>query len=306
MILIDDGAGSSSLISHPPLSTLALLCRLPSPPLSDARADIAFTGCGPDSSTIRICIEVKKETELTAALKSGRFQATQLPAMLALYDVRWLLVITGQRRENPDTGALQVRRYIPDPTDSSPTPARIWVWIDWMVDGRTVAANYVTNFLSSPSFCEYKDDRGEGVRYHMVFDEKQAAKWIGDLYHIWQRPYESHKSMRVLDRSGNQNGMTDQAVRSKLRSLHDPRLNDPMFAQRVRIASSLPGVSYHRAVEMAAHFPSGQKMVSPMCTCGDGLSDEERRVREKGEEKRWMEVDKVGKGISEQIGKAVR
>lgn len=296
MILIDDGKGSSSLLSHPPLNTLGMLCRLPSPPFSDARADVAFTGCGPDQSTVQVGVEVKKETELISALKTGRLQATQLPALLTLYDIRWLLIITGQRRENPDTGSLQVRRYV----DAQP------VWVDWTADGRTVAANYVTSFLSSPSFCEFKDDWGEGVRYHMVFGEKEAAKWIGDLYHIWQRPYESHKSMRVLDRSGNQNGLTDQAVRAKLRSLSDPRLNDPGFAQRVRIASSLPGVSYARAMEMAGHFPSGQAMISPMCTCGEGLSEEERREREKGEEKRWREVSKVGKGIAEQIGKAVR
>lgn len=296
MILIDDGTGSSSLISHPPLSSLGILCRLSSPPLSDARADIAFDGCGPDSSTIRVGIEVKHETELISALKSGRFQATQLPALLYLYDIRWLIILTGQRRPNPTTGVLQVRRYI----DGNP------VWIDWAIDGTTVSSDYTTNFLSSPSFCEFKDDRGEGVRYHMVFGEKEAARWIGNLYHIWQRPYESHKSMRVLDRSGNQNGLTDQAVRTKLRSLHDPRLNDPKFMARVRIASSLPDISYHRAVAMAERFESGQAMLSPMCTCGEGLTNDERREREKGEERAWQEVDKVGKVIAARIGKAVR
>jgi len=133
MILVDDGGGSSSLLSYPPLNTLGMLCRLPSPPLSDARADIAFTGCGPDSSTIQVGIESKTEVGLISDLKSGRLQATQLPALLTLYDIRWLLILTGSRRENPDTGALQVKRYIPNPSNPSPDAPKIPAWIDWMI-----------------------------------------------------------------------------------------------------------------------------------------------------------------------------
>lgn len=302
MILIDEGQGSSSLLSHPPLDTLGVLCRLPSPPFSEARADIAFTGCGPDPSTpILIGIEVKEETELADALETGRLQATQLPALMHLYDVRWLLVITGTRRRNPQTGTLQHLKSV------QIAGKRERVWVDWAPSNRRpVQYDYVSNFLCSPSFTQYRDAQGEGVRHHLVYDKAEAAHWIGQRYLSWQRPYASHTSMRVLDRSGNQNGLTEAQVRARLEALHDPRIADPRFVQRVRTASSLPGVSYDRAIRLAEWFGSVQEMVSPMCTCAEGESEEERVVREREEERKWREVPGIGKGIAGNFGKAVR
>lgn len=290
MILIDSAQGSSSLLSHPPLDRLAVSCRLPSTPHSGARADVYFDGCGPDGAIIRIGIEVKEVCELAAALETGRFQATQLPAMLELYDVRWLLVITGSHRRNPATGALQILRTVQGTKG----------WFDFVIGTRTVQFSYVHKFLISPAFTQYKDENGEGVRTHMVYSMREAAEWIGDLYDVWQRPYSSHKSMQKLDRSGNRNGLTEQAVRTKLRSLHDPRLDDEKFAQRVRTASSLPGVSYTRAVGLAAQFDSVQKLISPGCVC------EVTEERSKAEEKEWSKADKIGKVIAKDIGRAVR
>lgn len=294
MILVDSAESSASLLSYPPLDRLGAACRLPSTPHSDARADVYFDGCGPDGAIVRIGIEVKEVRELAAALDTGRFQATQLPAMLELYDVRWLVVVTGSHRRNPSTGALQTLRTIK--VDGKMQK----VWLDFMLGTRTVQFSYVHRFLASPAFTQYKDENGEGIRTHMVYSEREAAEWIGDLYDIWQRPYESHKSMQVLDRSGNRNGLTENAVRTRLRSLHDARLDDPKFAQRVRTASSLPGVSYTRAIGLASQFNSVQKMISPACVCE--VTEERCRL----EEKEWSKADKIGKIIAKDIGRAVR
>lgn len=291
MILIDDGPGSASLASHPPLDELSLLCRLPSPPFSEARADFEFLGSGPNNTTLKIGGEVKDETEFAASLDTGRFQATQAPALLYLYHIRWLVIITGSNRANPKTGVLQVRRQL---------PSGLWGWIDWSASGRTVAYSMVHNFLSSPSFTEYKDESGEGIRHVTVYDKARAAQWIANLYHTWQRRYEDHASMKVLDRSGNRNGLTEQDAKARMRALHDPRMQDPRFVQRVRLASALPGISYHRAVALAEEFSSGQELISPMCTCA------RTPEREMEEEKRWKRADKIGKGLAREIGKAVR
>lgn len=304
MILLDEGLGSSSLLSYPPLSSLALLCRLPSPPFSDARADFSFTGRGPDSTPISIGGEVKKLTELAGALRTGRLQATQLPALLHLYDVRWLLIITGSSRRNPETGALQTLRTIAQGQGEKKEKVRAWA--DWDLAGDTIPYNYVSRFLSSPSFTQFKDENGEGVHVWSVYDEREAAAWIGDLWELWQREYETHSSMRVLDRSGNQNGHTEADVRKKLKALHDPRFQDPKFAQRVRTFSSLPNISYARAIAMAEEFESVQKGISPLCTCRVEAPEEEVRKWRKLEEKQWERVRGVGRGIAAEIGKAVR
>jgi hypothetical protein len=309
MILIDTGNGSSSLLQYPPLSTLGIPCILPSPPNSSTRTDVSFTGNGPSGSTLRIGIEVKKLTELVGALDTGRLQATQLPGLMALYDIRWLLIVTGSSRRNPKSGTLQTRRRAQN--------GEGWEWCDWTHGsrGKTYAYSYFQKFLLSPSFTEYKDASGEGIRFDKVYDLSEAAYWIGDLYETWQKPYHRHSSMRVLDRSGNQNGLTESTIRAKLSSLHDPRLHDAKFAQRVRTASSLPGVSYSRAVALAESTESVQKMISPLCKCKEKMGEEERREWEEREDRVWSEVKTEDQdtrkkrrfgSIGKEIGKAVR
>jgi len=301
MILVDSAAGSSPLLQHPPLDTLGIPAKLPSPPFSDSRADIFFEGNGPDGRLLKIGVETKKITEFVTSLLSGRLQATQIPALLYLYDIRWILILTGTSRRNPVSGVLQTRRKI----KSS------WEWLDWTATGRTIQYSYIDRFLMSPSF------QSLGIGYDRVWGEKEAAAWIGDLYEVWQKPYHRHSSMKVLDRSGNQNGLSAQAIRSvSLRerlqsSSPDPRLQDPSFAQRVRSASSLPGMSYTRSVALAEAFPSVQALISPACKCREnGLIDEVE------EEAKWSEVKttdsetgkqrRLGKSLAKEIGRAVR
>lgn len=306
MILVDSGSGSSSLLSYPPLSSIGILTRLPSPPQSETRTDVAFDGCGPLNSTIKVGIEVKEIGELITSLSTGRLQATQLPGLLQLYDIRWLCIV-GEWRRHRASGNLQIRR--------------LWKgkkqWFDCRgpgKDGSPVSASYLDKFLCGPSFTQYTDQSGEGVRTWCVPDLEECAQWIGDLYSSWQEPYESHTSMRVLDRSGNQNGLTDLSIKQRMRQLHDPRLQDPHFAQKVRTASSLPGVSYTRAIALAETFPSVQSMISPLCTCDVTLDQEEEMDRRRREDREWSSIQvedgkgkkrKLGK-VGEQIGETVR
>jgi hypothetical protein len=308
VIQIDSAAGSSSLLDYAPLSSLATASILPSPPFSDTRADVYFDGYGP-SGIVRVGIEVKRLTELVSALDDGRFQATQLPGLMYCYDIRWLLIVTSGTRRSPTSGLLQTSKKVKGD----------WTWLDWDKPGRTFPYSYVDRFLCSPSFALLRDDTGEGIRYDRVFDYQAAAYWIADLYHEWQKPFSSHSSMRVLDRSGNSGagGQSPRSLASRLSS--ESRMRDPTFAHRVRAASGcFPHVSYTRAVALAEHFSSVQEMIAPACTCRDrenaSPNDLARMAAE--EERIWAEVRtkdqdtgkerRMGKKLAQEWGKAVR
>ena len=308
MILIDDGAGSQNLLRYPPLDTLGVLARLPSPPHSDTRADASFTGRGPSNRSVEIGIETKLIDEFCTSLSTGRLQATQLPGLLELYDVRWLCII-GEWRRDCETGKLQSRKK--------------WKgrhhWFDCIgQSGNPVPYSYMSRFLSGPAFTQFKDDLGDGVHIWFARDYEECAAWLGDLYLLWQEPYESHSSMRVLDRSGNAEGLsekticrriTKQIAKQRLTGLTDPEMRDPDFRQRVRVAASLPSISYHRAVALASRFASPQELINPACTCRNGLSLGELAEREHREDEIWSSV-KVGNrrlgSIGREIGQAVR
>lgn len=306
MIQVDSAAGSSSLLDYAPLSSLATASILPSPPFSDTRADVYFDGYGP-SGILRIGIEVKRFTEFASSISDGRLQATQLPGLMYCYDIRYILIITGMSRRSPTTGVIQTRQRVKGE----------WTWLDWDKPGRTLAYSFVDRFLLSPAFTLLRDNTGEGVRVDRVFDYQAAAYWIADLYHEWQKPFNSHSSMRVLDRSGNSGagGQSPRSLTSRLSS--ESRMRDPTFAHRVRAASGVfPHVSYTRAVALAEHFGSVQEMVAPACKCREDLSTDDLASMAAKEERTWAEVRtkdqdtgkerRMGKKLAEEWGKAVR
>lgn len=298
MIFIDDAAGSHTLIKHPPLNdrSIARLSRLPIPPkpLPESRADFMFEGIGPDELPISIGGEVKELTEAYDALGTGRLQATQIPGLLAIYDVQWLVIIAGRHRPNPDTGSLQTWRR----TNHG------WGWVDWQPGGkkRPIAWSYLFNFLGGPEFLKL------GINSVILPDKETVACWIYSQYCLWQRDYKSHKSMRTLDRSGSRSKSEAGAVGDKRETvnsagerfvgLSDPRMSNEKFRRRVAVAAALPDVRYERAIALAGEFGSVREMINPGCTCGGG--------DEKEEEKRWAKVKSVGKVIAARIGKAIR
>ncbi len=223
-ILVDDRAGSKDLVKHPPLDTLGQLCRLHS-------GDVCFQGNG-SAGPVLVGIEVKSVLDLLASLNTGRLQATQLPRMMADYDVNWLLYY-GTYRPNPKSGALQIRKRV---KGRGPVP----VWVDYSIGAKVVPYGYHEAFLVSPSFTQ------TGVLSKRVFDLAEAAYWIGVLYRTWQRPYSSHKSMRTFDKS---------------REVSVPGM-DTKTEVRAKMCSAWPGVGYEKAVAIAMHFTSARAMVN--------------------------------------------
>lgn len=285
MILIDDGAGSGSsstsrtpgqdLISHTPLSnpSVAMLGRLPSPSWSDTRADAMFCGNGPDGRNLKVGIEVKKWTELLSSLDTGRLQATQLPGLVELYDIRFL-VHYGPYQPNPDTGNIQALRKRGDS----------WVWVDFQPGSsnanggraRTYSYGYLSRFLCSPQFLSM------GITSVRVSSIAEAAWWIGETYAEWTKPWSHHKSIgEALDRTSAPSPIS-------LRAHEDPKMQ-----QCIQVASTFPNIRYRRAVAMAEHFQgSTRAMVN---ATAEELASVKVKDKETGKER------KLGKSLAMQI-----
>lgn len=95
-LYIDTRAGSNKLLDY-----FDGECR---PSLLES-GDVAFFGVGPGNTDWYIGIEYKTLDDFCASMKSGRFTGTQLPAMLRIYDVCFV-IIEGIGFLDRNTGSL--------------------------------------------------------------------------------------------------------------------------------------------------------------------------------------------------------
>lgn len=214
-MLVDDRTGSRDLMGYEPVRSVGLLCRLDS-------ADVAITGNGPDGP-ILVGIEVKSVWDVLNSANTGRLQATQIPAMLATYDVNWLLYYGGHRAGR--NGILEVQRR--------------GKWEPVKLGSRPVPYGYLEAMLIDISTV--------GVSVHRALDVAEASAWLGVLYRWWSKPWDKHHGMRTLDKSRGISlmpGMTAEVL------------------QMTKVAAALPGVGFERAVAAANHFDSVQDMIN--------------------------------------------
>lgn len=212
---IDDRAGSIDLMQHEPLLSTAEICRLDS-------GDAMILGDGPDGPLL-VGVEVKSIYDLIGSMQTGRLQATQLPALISTYDVRWLLVY-GSYGPGPG-GLLQIYGK------RGPQKFRL--------GRRPVPYGYVEAFLC--------DVAAVGVRVKNVPSSYAAAQWVGILHRWWSKPWSKHKGLRSFDNSHSVSLMPSMDSQTHFRAC---------------VASQLPGVGYERAVAAAKHFPSIEAMVA--------------------------------------------
>lgn len=212
---IDDRAGSIDLVQHEPILSTAEICRLDS-------GDAMILGCGPNSTPLLVGVEVKSIYDLIHSIQTGRLQATQLPALISTYDVRWLLIY-GSYGPGPG-GTLQIY--------GSRGPRR------FNLGSRPIPYGYVEAFLL--------DVVAIGVSVKNVPSSYAAAQWLGVLHRWWSKDWSKHKGLRAFDRSQSVSLM--------------PGMDDDMHF-RACVASQLPGVGFERAVSAAAHFHSVTDMM---------------------------------------------
>lgn len=269
----DDGKSKTCTTCH---DTGRTLSTLPS-------GDVAFIGNG-SSSDISIGVEIKEITELLSSLISGRLQDTQMRGMINDYDSghRWILSY-GRYRPSPVDGMIQ--------TYKEGHSTRRAGWYTFKIktkdkSGKLIEKTVPYGFLEAFKCCSAKEHGFDFVR---VEDIIEAAQWIGVLYRTWTRPYHTHKSMQVFDKS--------QDVRSKLRKElteervkagqcqfhvqgrinHNNNDSDKRLMDRAAVFSQFPGLGYDRSVAAAKHFT----------TIKDGVN---ATVDE------WAEVEVVTKG----------
>jgi len=140
--------------------------------------DIAFFGNGPEDSPVwYIGIEYKKLDDVVACIKSGRFTGTQLPGMMRLYDVSFLL-IEGIPKSDEDGQLISYRgRNI---TYRMGLPYQAY-----------------DNFLTSIAL--FSALFGKPCIVKLVASEREAVKVIRDQYLLFQKNWDEHKAISRPD-----------------------------------------------------------------------------------------------------------
>jgi hypothetical protein len=256
--LLDDQTGSPELALHEPVRSLLSPCKscdgtptlksqrqgIFAPPPKHCKpcrgtgrrlttldaGDVAFSGNGPDGQVL-IGIEVKKLPELVGSLDTNRLSAIngQLERMLDLYYQSWVLY-HGVYRPDLTTGNLQTPQHVgPGRAGSRDT-----IWTDLPHRGKPVSCAYVDGFFASPSYTL------GGFQSHHSYNIKEAAWWIGVLYHCWNVTWKSHKSRKTIHRPA--------------RPQMSFRPTDPLTLRRLVVLSGFPGIGYARAAALLARF----------------------------------------------------
>ncbi len=216
-ILIDDRKGSAELIYYKSLIDISELTRLQFGDVMIMGADNGRNGL------TTVGVEVKSVRDMVSSIATGRLQSTQIPGMLALYDVSWVLV-HGEYRCGPQ-GQLQI--------------VRKGKWWTCPNGRRPTVYGYLESFL-----CTLAET---GIHVKTVPSMEQAAHWIACLHRWHQKPPDKHRGMHTFDNSRN--------------IVKLPSMSDALY-RRAKVASALPGLGYERAVKVARHFQSINQMMS--------------------------------------------
>jgi hypothetical protein len=243
MILIDDRSGSKDLYSptlYPQLHSLSSLTQINNS-AGKPVGDICFEGSGPNHATYTIGIEIKSlgvcdgvlgKSDMLSSIQSGRLQGVdgQLDRMHAEFDVVWVLTYGTYRESFYPPMNTNILEY-PDP--------RTRQWKPFTFGNpssqRYIPSSYLHKFIFSISRPPLS------ILYHHAHTKSNAASWIIDLYHWWQKPYESHRCMRTFNTSMDSLPLIDPSIPSHI-------------LQLARFAAQYPGVRFERAMSIAKHF----------------------------------------------------
>lgn len=253
--------------------------------------DVSFTGQGANGP-LAIGIEVKEVTELLSALVTGRLQDTQMGGMLQDYDDggRWILYY-GRYRKSPIDGSFQIYR------EGSPQRRAGWYTVN--LNGRQQDPH---STLESFLCCSAREAGFDVVRVENIIE---AAQWLGTLYHTWSRPYHSHKSMKVFDKSSDiRSRMRRENVKSgKVYKVghkgetvnYQMDTEQKRLMDRAAVFHQFPNLGYERAVTAARHFKSVRQGVNASAEEWANLE-----IIVKGKVER---VVKLGRSVAENIVK---
>jgi len=259
--MLDKMEGSYQLALHEPVRSMLPVCAdcsaKTSVPCKSCRGtgrflsnlvsgDVAFAGNGPESQ-VMIGVEIKSVADMLQSMHQGRLQE-QIKRMAGCYDLIWLLQY-GRYRANPKSKYLSCPNPVQVYKSRSKTRLRDG-WYDIRLDNKPVPYGYLEAFKCSPSLMSL------GVQIVRVESLEEAAQWLGVLYRTWTKPFHKHSSMRVFDSSGDKLGSTRLKTMSTFPDLSSDVLEAAKFL------SGIPGIRYERAIAIAKHFPSLDRMIS--------------------------------------------
>lgn len=160
MIIVDQRIGSKHLVDMLPNAQLEFL----------EYGDVSFVGGGK-----LIGIEIKTISDALNSMQSGRLADHQIPGLLAMYDVVYLIV-EGYYRSDPESGVVQWRRGR-DWTDAYSGHSRVmWSALDGWLTSMEILG---------------------GIHLRRTTSAKETAATIQSLYNWWQK--DEHKSLRVFN-----------------------------------------------------------------------------------------------------------
>jgi ERCC4-type nuclease len=137
-------------------------------------ADCAWSGCGPDSTSVMIGVERKKLGDLINSMKDRRLSGRQLREMWQTYDYVFLTV-EGVWRPGPGGEIEELR-------------GRDWVPCFSRGYGASmISYRQVTSYLTTLEMCG-------GVVVRRTSSEIETAAMWASLYHWWQKPWADHRS----------------------------------------------------------------------------------------------------------------
>lgn len=260
MILIDSRIGSGDLaprIAASPGAPEVELTRL-------EFGDIAFAGSGPDGDAL-IGIEIKTITDLVNCIMDGRYAAHQLPGMIDTYS-RVYTLVEGQYRGNKDTGALETPRVKLRERNGRNVWGPVWR------GKKEFSYDALQGWIASI-------EEFAGVKFRYTTNRFNTVNAILDLYHWWQKDYDSHKSLKVF------HDKPKPAVSRRSITLTNCIEQKPTLT--MLFAKDMAGLGWERAGAVSEHFGNNPR----------------RMVNASKEE--WLEIDGIGETLAERIDKAL-
>jgi ERCC4-type nuclease len=221
--------------------------------------DVAFMGLGPGGVPIPVGVEIKQVGDALACMTNGRFSGHQLTGLVTCYQDPWLLV-EGDWRPN-GSGALELFNQ----------EGKYWF-------APRTGRSLVPMYRDFDKWLLTQLIKG-GVRYARTYNRQETVQFIRDLYAWWAEGWESHKSHRVGNDSGD---WVEEEARSRLQDR--AVLTKPTLLWE--LARKLPGVGGTRAAAVAAHFRSVEAMMG---------ADRES----------WQRIEGIGKGLAKKVWEAL-
>lgn len=265
MLYIDPRAGSGDLLPY--FKNLGVKAQH----RQMAFGDLAFIGKGPPSTEPwPVGIEVKTIGDLVSCMVNGRYAAHQLVGLSQQYE-EWWLVVEGVWKPEWESGLLKVWK--------PPRRARKAIkgdkghkgyWFDLSVGGRRWMWKEVQGWVNTMM------NQG-GTKFWQTRDRMETARFCASQYHWWQKPYDSHQSLKTFMDYKARVGSGE--VGGKVMLL------PPTFERCVY--KELPGIGWEKSMDVDRAFPDVLTAL-------------------KASERDWQTIPGVGPTIARRIHRAVR